>query len=1195
MTKLTRFRNLLFCAQQGSQEPFGHERFDKLTVPSTVEGLRAEWLAPPLPRDYWRAELCDASAARRVPRRLGRIAACVGAIVLLAVGAARATPNDEALEAAWAADRLDAVANLRAVAAVAEQCRTATTGQVVAIEATSATIKAELAGLQKQLLSVLAKDDPAALRVIRARLSARQSALDAAEGEMALILKQADEADRERDVWKKRAASLELALRMDMKTMLAGPAEIEDRDRRVDAAEKEIETQEAQIRKFAARREAVVSRREILRRRLAELTASVGDGLSAELRCAQNDEAGQLRRSIAQQEEWFRLNRLLEVRARRNLAFARADELISRRFAEALAHKADARRANEFQAAAERGDAQLALLRAAVAPWQQGIATNLSAATGEADAALRSIGEARTAQDETQAHAAYAQAQARKGRWEAENDCWKEYLALQKAGAAFAHELADRARCLAEDRNIADINQEEEQLRASLVTSEQYVRTLDLQLQKLDAQIESANLDLGLGPQQAAELAAPWADLFASYDAGHPPAPALVADLLGSLAGRLPDGESSGPVRLERRRAMGAILVAHSAQREMLRVRKGISERWLENSREAIRTLEQLAGRQLWQQHDPRLNAVTCRETLSLAGAVADSAGFAWDCWSHRIGGLSDVPGLRRVLTGIGLILLAWLAGWLASRTISDGSRLRRLVRKLAVTFPPLAVAAMLAVAAGRDGGLAVRWLGCFLPALAGWVLIRNLLLVGTRDHRAPSGATVGGALLAAMDTILLWSAMLWPCDRIAGTAANAWDTQAVLARLWLFGVCLALFRLAMHPFFAGRFLSRRSANRGLRGLGDLAAIACMLVAALVALTYLAGLDNLGRSVLHAAEGTFAALAAALVVAAILGRLTRRHAAGSGMVWALVRVAQLAVLLVAAAGVAWIWWLLLNRAVLANNAPPPVPEIVQAVARGLLTLVDIWRFNLATGVTVGSMTRGLAVVAISFWVARQVKSVMLRRVLARTPMDEATRLTFAGVSGWLVILLGFLVGMNVAGSSLQNLALLAGAITVGVGFGLQNVINNFVSSLLIHFSRSIRVGDYIEVGDIRGTVREIGMRNTVLVTDDEITVLVPNGSFITGNIVNWTNPTRRIRLHVPVVVVRQANLTIVAELAVAEAVRHPLVVKQPAPVLEVRTVTATQVSMDLLVWSEHPEKANCIVGDISLTLDRVLREKGFAA
>jgi small-conductance mechanosensitive channel len=216
-------------------------------------------------------------------------------------------------------------------------------------------------------------------------------------------------------------------------------------------------------------------------------------------------------------------------------------------------------------------------------------------------------------------------------------------------------------------------------------------------------------------------------------------------------------------------------------------------------------------------------------------------------------------------------------------------------------------------------------------------------------------------------------------------------------------------------------------------------------------------------------------------------------------------------------------------------------------------------------------------------------------VLARTPMDEATRLTFAGVSGWLVILLGFLVGMNVAGSSLQNLALLAGAITVGVGFGLQNVINNFVSSLLIHFSRSIRVGDYIEVGDIRGTVREIGMRNTVLVTDDEITVLVPNGSFITGNIVNWTNPTRRIRLHVPVVVVRQANLTIVAELAVAEAVRHPLVVKQPAPVLEVRTVTATQVSMDLLVWSEHPEKANCIVGDISLTLDRVLREKGFAA
>ena len=1142
------------------------------------------------PAPFEKHFFCALTACSRL-----RVAACVCALLLVSVGAAQAAPN-EPLETAWASDRLDALSNLRTAAVVAEQCKAAATGKVAAIAASSVAAKAELAVLQKQLLSVLAKDDPAALRVIRALLSARQSALDANEGEMALLVRQADEAERERDSWKKRAASLELALRMDMKTMLAGPSEIEDRDKRVDAADKEIEMQEAQIRKFVSRRDAVVSRREILRRRLAALTASGTAGMSPELQCAQDDESRQLQRLIAQQDEWFRLNRLLETRARRNLAFARADYLIGRRFAEALAHKADVRRANDLQAVAERDDAQLALLRTALAPLQQGVATSLAAATGEADAALKMIGDARTAQEEEHARAAFAQAQARKGRWEAETDLWKEYAALQKAGAAFAHEQADRARSLSEDRNIADINQEEEQLRASLVTSEQYMRTLDLQLQKIDAQIESGRRDLGLGSQLTNELSASWADLFASYDAGHPPAAALVGDLLGTLVERLPAVESSATrVQADRRRATGAILVARFAQREMLRVRKGISERWLENSRGTIRTLEQLAGRQLWQQHDPRLNSVTFRETLALAGAVADSAGFAWDCWSHGIGGLPDVPGLQRVLSGIGLILLAGLAGWLATRTISQSTRLRRLIWSLMATLPPLAVAAMLAFAAGRNGGLALQWLGWFLPALAVWVLIHNLLLVCTHDHHAPSGATAGGALLTATDTILLWSAGVLPFVQVAGGVANAWNTQAVLARLWVFGVCLALFRLAIHPVFAGRLLSRHSAHAGLRWLGNAAGIVCVAIAGLVALTYLAGLDSLGLSVLHAAEGTFAALAAALVVAAILGRLTRRRAAGSGLVWALVRVAQLAVLLVAAAATAWIWWSLLNRAVLANNAPPPVPEIVQAVVESLHSLADIWHAKLGTGMTVASLARGLAVVAFSFWVSRQAKSVMHRRVLSRTPMDEATRLTFASVSGWLVILLGFLVGMNVAGSSLQNLAILAGAITVGIGFGLQNVINNFVSSLLIHFGRSIRVGDYIEVGTgTRGTVKEIGMRNTTLVTDDEITVLVPNGSFISNNIVNWTNPTRRVRLHVPVVVLRQADLTAVAELAVAEGTRHPLVVKQPTPVLEVRSVTATQVSMELLVWSERPEKAGSIVGDISLALDRVLREKGFA-
>jgi small-conductance mechanosensitive channel len=403
----------------------------------------------------------------------------------------------------------------------------------------------------------------------------------------------------------------------------------------------------------------------------------------------------------------------------------------------------------------------------------------------------------------------------------------------------------------------------------------------------------------------------------------------------------------------------------------------------------------------------------------------------------------------------------------------------------------------------------------------------------------------------------------------------------------------MAMFRLLLHPSLMGRILSRRSEHRGLRWLGSSVAIACTTAATLAALPYLAGLDNLGGTVLHTVEVSFALLGGALIGTTAAGWAFRRHVAQAGVKTAWVRTLQTGVILVAGAGVAWMWWQLLNRVVLAPNAPPLVQDAVRTSEQVLRTALGLWRRELTPGMTVSSLMRGLLVFVLSFWLSRVVKRQFLEKALARTPMDETTRLTFSTILGYLVILLGFLVGLNVAGSSLQNLALLAGAITVGLGFGLQNVINNFVSSLLIHFGRTIRVGDFIEVGGTRGIVREIGLRNTSIITDDGITVLVPNGSFVSANIVNWTNPSRRVRLHVPLTAARLADLTAVTELAIAIARNHPLIMKEPGPLVEVRAVTAAQVSLELLAWTEKPERLASIVGELSLALDQPLRDKGF--
>lgn len=1117
---------------------------------------------------------------------------CLIPVLLGLTGVAWGRTVDEQQEAFLSVERRAAVQEAAKVAALCEQLKAEALPTVNALDEEIATAKEALAALQKELLAVLAKDDPAMLKVVRVRLVARQAGLDAAEGEKAFILKHVEESERDRDAWKKRVATLDLALRLDMQVMLAGASDIEDREKRVDGTVKDMDYQAGHLSVFQSRRANAGVKLSDLNKLLASVEDSLNEAPTADLRRALADYAQQLRRMVARQREWFLLNKRLEDRCRRNLAFARMDYLVSRRFADALARKADTRRAADAQAAAAAADARLAALRASLAALQQHVADELAVAARQSESALKLLGDARTAQAQEQGHDAYAAAQALKDRWMAEGECWKEFVALQKAGAAFSHELADRARGLAEDRTIFEINQEERQLRESLATSAQYIQSLALAVDKSDSLIESDRRALGLGGDEVAELAQPFVELFGAYDAGSPPAPELIAGQFQSLMGRLTSGQDGAGTEGERRGESVMTLVLRLAEREMVRARKTISERWLDQSQAAIRNLERLAGTRLWQQHDRRLNGLTCLNAGMRVGAAASDALFVWDCQRLHLRGVEGVPGLKSILSGGALVLFLGVMGWGVGRWLGTGGGGFWLTGRLAATLPGFVGGGIWFLRFEGDN-LACLGLGWLSLGTAVWLTVSYMMLALADGHRPPPGVTFGGGVFTAVQALVGWTVLILPLHRLAAGGVNAWEVQAVIERVWLFGACVVLFRWLLHPSLMGRILSRRSEHRGLRWLGTSVAIACMTAAALGALPYLAGLENLGGTVLQTVEASFLLLGGALIGTTVAGWAIRRHAVQAGVATAWVRMVQTGVVLIAGAGAAWMWWKLLNQVVLAPNAPPLVQEVVRTVVRVLHTTLGIWRRELTPGMTVSSLARGILVFVLSFWISRVVKRQFLDRALARTPMDEATRLTFSTILGYLVVLLGFVVGLNVAGSSLQNLALLAGAITVGLGFGLQNVINNFVSSLLIHFGRTIRVGDYIEVGGTRGTVREIGLRNTLIITDDGITVLVPNGSFVSANIVNWTNPSRRVRLHVPLTVVRQADLTAVTELCIAIAGNHPLISKEPAPLVEVRTVTAAQVTLELLAWTDKPERLPRIVGELNLALDRPLRDKGF--
>lgn len=1108
-------------------------------------------------------------------------AACAFVLCLLHAVFALPTTARDHTEADLNSDRNRALLGARDAAAAAERMKADAAQRLPALDAEATAARDTITQLQKDLLAASAKDDAAGIAVARARLAARQAEQEAAEGEKALLQKQVEEAERDRDVWRRRTATIELALRQDMKVMLAGPADIADRDKRVDAAVRDADNQRAQIRKYASRRISATVELSDLRYHQSALAGLQRPSDPKEVQEAREAESRALARLAHQQTQWVCLNKSLEDRARRNLAFARTDYLVNVSYAEALSRKAGLQRAAEARALADKAESQLAIVRGAQAATQKQAEAGQAQAAAEVEAALKRLGDPQAA-DLDQARQAYSAAVTRRDRWEAENDCWKEFLALQKAVAAYAREKADRARDLAGDRGLVELTQDERLLRESLETSEQYVRSFQRMVGKADDQIASACRVLGLEPRQVEERAA--ALRKGLPDTAAEPLPFMPEPLVRQMtiaSEGLEDGDTA------------ATLVARMAQRELLKARAAISQRWLDHTHECIRTLQSMSGARLWRRHDPRLNETTLMEAGALAGAIVSDATYAWDGIRLKFHGCPSIPSRKRLMQGALLVLILWAAARLAARRIPTSGRPGWLAARLVTAVPPLAVAGWLAIRLGH-GNLAFLWAGHACLAFAAWRLVRALMLAFSAKHRPPPPATAGGALFVAVNAIALWTALLYPFHHLAHQGANPQDVQAVIHQFWLLGICFAGFRLALHPAFMGRLLSRRSRHRGLRYLGTSVAIACLAAAVLAALPYLAGLDNLGDTVLLTVEASFVVLIAALAGTAAAGWLIRRWAPSSRVtVW--VRPLQSVITVAALAAVAGIWWRLLNQVVLAPNAPPPVQELVRAVARAGQAALHVWHRELTGGMTVSSLARGILVFALSFWVSRVVRRVFLERVLARTPMDEATRLTFAAILGYLVILLGFLIGLNVAGSSLQNLALLAGAITVGLGFGLQNVINNFVSSLLIHFGRTIRVGDYIDAAGTRGTVREIGLRNTVIATDDGITVLVPNGSFISANIVNWTNPTRRTRLHVPVSVTRQADLGAVAELAAGVARNHPLVIREPVPTFEVRSVTAAQVTAELLVWTEKPERLASIVGELSLALDRALRDRGFMA
>lgn len=202
-----------------------------------------------------------------------------------------------------------------------------------------------------------------------------------------------------------------------------------------------------------------------------------------------------------------------------------------------------------------------------------------------------------------------------------------------------------------------------------------------------------------------------------------------------------------------------------------------------------------------------------------------------------------------------------------------------------------------------------------------------------------------------------------------------------------------------------------------------------------------------------------------------------------------------------------------------------------------------------------------------FYLTGRLRKWIVEQLLSRTKMDVGARQATGSIIRYFVIGVGFIVILQTAGIDLTALNVLAGAVGIGLGFGLQNIVNNFISGLIILFERPIKVGDRIVVGNVEGDVVHIGGRSTTVVTNDNIAIIVPNSKFIVENVINWSHGDPKVRFRIPVSVAYGSDLGLVERLFLEVAAENADILENPAPGVRLMGFGDSGLGLELRAWS----------------------------
>ncbi|HWL50924.1 MAG TPA: mechanosensitive ion channel domain-containing protein [Chthoniobacteraceae bacterium] len=283
------------------------------------------------------------------------------------------------------------------------------------------------------------------------------------------------------------------------------------------------------------------------------------------------------------------------------------------------------------------------------------------------------------------------------------------------------------------------------------------------------------------------------------------------------------------------------------------------------------------------------------------------------------------------------------------------------------------------------------------------------------------------------------------------------------------------------------------------------------------------------------------------------------------------------------AGVAVLWvGLVLNRVALRD----PVWEAGRAVFQATLEIG-------ALHLSLANVTMFILTVWASFALSRLIRFVLDEEVYPRLSLARGVPYAVSTMLHYLVLLFGFFTAVSVLGFNLTQFTILAGAFGVGLGFGLQNIFNNFISGLILLFERPVKVGDVIVLDGMEGVVREIGIRASVIATPNGSDLIVPNGRLISERLTNWTYTNRVRGIEIPLSLPRVTEPQQVLDLLRKVAAANVGVAASPAPEA-VFLKMAPSAEFELRVWTNHFEQWQKIRSDLTLAIRKALEEEGIA-